>query len=287
MLKRLMNRQTRCGVATVTILTFLPMVLSCDGSTQSVDSQHPRSSTTNGVSVVQVSKDTSNHLISASVNIAGQPHRVDLAPADWSVPVPGITATLETAEGATVAELSIGWRESTGEVWLVQAMNGNTLSMHFFERDGMITEEYDANGDKVILTHAVLEHEQLAKAAAKYQTGQLVLAPDVALRELGVPFSRLAGFATRHPEWTSENQPDWSALLAVMGDPTLANVVLGGDANPLRVDGLSRRTCLLLVLCATIGCIFLPIACIPCSGGVIACAIMEVVCWVIGCDCCF
>ena len=263
------------------------MVPACAERTNNSDTNTPVAVTGRGVEIRTLERDEARRTVAATVVEHGIERHLTLAPL-LDGPSPGLVATID--DNGSFFELSLAVNEHTGEVWIRERTAVDEMTITLREHDGRVFESYDINGDRLAFDRPVLPPLQMDKALARYRAGAIHTAATPELRELGSVLADFDAFYTPTMSNTLNNNPAGDLLVSLFVDETFGSVVLGDDPSPDRKDGLGNRFCFVATRCGSLACLIGGAAnpiCAACAGAATACAIMEMVCWVAGCDCCF
>jgi hypothetical protein len=286
----LWSRAVRRFMAVWGVFAFgvLPLAGCADKASNS-DSAAPLAVTKSGIQILEVERSEALRTVEATIAVAGEERRVAITKLFDGPLASGITARLTNEAGPDAFEFSIAADPATGEMWYRAQAGTDVLTASVHRTGARVYESYEINGDRFDVDYPALPPEQMQKAFARYRSGTLGQAVDADLQEINGKLSAFESFASAHEVPAFSGSGDGAVLASLLGDPAFAGLVSGDPIDPQRVDGLDYRTCLALSWCVTFSCAIPQFwwLCVPCSGGLIGCIIMEVICWFIGCDCCF
>jgi hypothetical protein len=263
------------------------MLPACAERTNNSDADVPTTVTERGVEIRDVERDKTRRTVGATVVEHGIERHLTLVPLPDG-PSPGIVATLD--EGGSFFEIALAVDERTGEVWIRERTAVDEMTITLQPQGERMLESYDINGDRIAFNRPALADAQMYKAVQSYRAGTIHRAPSPELQELGGVFATFDAYYTPTLSNTLHNNPAGALLMSLLVDEAMGSVVVGDDPTPDRKDGLVQRGCFVATRCAGLACLLGGVGnpiCDACAGASAACAIMEMVCWVVGCDCCF
>jgi hypothetical protein len=264
------------------------MLPACAEHTSNSDTKTPIVVTERGVEIVEMERDEARRTVAATVVEHGLEARITIVSLTDG-PSPGLVATIES-DDKSFFELSIAMDETSGELWLRERTAEDVLTLTRREANGRVYESYEINGDELSLSYPSIGQAGLDKAVAQYRAGKLDAYSSPEIREIGDVLAKFDAFYTPTLSNTLHDNAVGELLMSLLNDPTMSDLVTGGEITPNRVDGLGNRFCLAASRCAAIKCPFggsANVVCAACTGATMACIIMEIFCWFAGCNCCF
>jgi hypothetical protein len=253
--------------------TFLCTMVGCDDGDRSsnADDREPIAVTASGVAIMEVVRDQKRRTVEAVVVAGGEETLVTFEPLlDGPLPS-GVTVGARSRDGEEAFEVSYGWDRRTGATWMRQQSGGDVFELLRVTTSGRVVEEYACNNQVLRLEYADVPSGVALDSDAE--------------AELAVQTRKLASFNAGLPESMTTPTAEAELLTSLLADPVFANTVAGRDITSASTRGL----CAWLGQCAALSCRIYPngTVCGFCVAGTIACVILDWVCDIFGCDCCY
>ncbi len=196
-------------------------------------------------------------------------------------------------EGRPLFSIEIALDEESGHIWYREQTDTDFLIASISRTPERVREEYVANGNHFATNYPNIGPRGIAKAKELFYQGRFPVIGSRAFLEVGEKLAEFDAFYRPYRSNSLHNNPEGARLMSALTDHSLRSLIVEGTPHgerPLatqRVDGWDSRFCWGATVCMTFKCLTGNPLCIPCSGAVVACVIMEIACWFIGCDCCF
>jgi len=278
----LMNSVRRAGVRRFTSIVVCATVVlalaGCDDDRATdANERQPIAVTASGIAIMEVARDEHARTVEAVVVTGGEERQVTLAPfLDGPLPS-GFTATVNVARGEVPTEVAYGWDQSTGATFFRQRTGRDTFDLSLGAVQGRVVEEYAFNGQSVRLEYADLAPVVLNEVVDRYLRGDAMTDASAEVVEFVGELREFEAFAAQVPNAAAPDTEDGALLKSLLGDPTFASLVAGGEqTTAARPDGLCRffNTCA-AVACKLVGTSHI---CTVCLAGSLACAFMDLMC---------
>jgi hypothetical protein len=281
-------RRATSGVA---VATFLCAIGGCaeDRAANSVAKRTPIAVTAEGVEIMEVVKHERERTVEAAVVAGGEERQATFAPLlDGPLPF-GMVATLRSTNGDELMQIAFGWNEQTETNWVRGQLDGDVFELTQSVVDERRREEYVINGRPLTLEYPDLSPVLAARAASEFRRGAPTTSEDPDVIEFVDRMREFEAFTANAPSrWLDEDR-DGHVLISLLGDPAFAGILHEGDTNGAIQPSIIGATCRSLTLCASIACRFAPgsLVCSLCWAGATLCAIVDWICSVLGCSCCY
>jgi hypothetical protein len=236
--------------------------------------------------VVGFTRDVASRTITASVERGENIYDLSVMPAT-DLPAPGFAASLVAEDGSRFT-VEFALDEASGRFWFREYTNVDELTGSSWNTDEIIYEEYVVNGQSFTTDYPNLGDEGLRRARNLHYHGIASSDLPAGVLDVGRAQAEYDAFYTSVAPASLNNNPTGEALMSLLGDPAFAAAVTGNTPDPLRIDTWDSRFCWAVTVCSRLKCGILgnPL-CVPCVGATIACVVTEIICWFMGCGCCF